>query len=281
MIQMVFAAFSFSLMATFAKLGCETTPFIWLVFFRSLFGTLLMGLWLARKKITWTTKRPVILILRGLFGFGALTLHFYTIGRINLGTAVMLNYTSPIFVVIIAYLVLKEQVTKFIVAIVLISFVGLYLLAAPEFEAKPLPIFLGILSGISAAFAYIMIRFTRRSESPYTVIFYFTLVSTFASIPFVFPHLHSLSSIDLVAMAGVTMSAFFGQIFLTKSIQDAPVSLVLPFSYLTPVFAAIFAALFWKEYPTVKTLIGSSIIVASGASLYLMRTKRAYVPLEE
>jgi drug/metabolite transporter (DMT)-like permease len=280
-LHMILASFSFSIMATFVKFSTASLPSMEIVFFRSFLGSILVGGLIAKNRISWIGKKPKISILRGLFGFGALSFHFYAISQLDLGTAVMLNYTAPIFVVILAHLLLKEKTTWVVASTILCSFAGLYLLAAPQFEVRPTAILFGILSGILAAVAYVLIRFTKKIESPYTVIFYFTAISTLGSIPFMIPHFIWPSLRGWIGILGVTVGAFFGQVFLTKSIQGAPVSRVLPLSYLTPVFAATFGMLLWKEFFTVKSLIGGAIIIACGTSLYLLREKPAYVPLEE
>ncbi|OGW77134.1 MAG: hypothetical protein A3J52_02470 [Omnitrophica bacterium RIFCSPHIGHO2_02_FULL_49_9] len=69
--------------------------------------------------------------------------------------------------------------------------------------------------------------------------------------------------------------------FLTRSIQKAPISYVLPFSYLTPVFATFFGLLIWKERLTLQTLMGGAIIILCGISIYFLRERPPYVPLEE
>ena len=80
---------------------------------------------------------------------------------------------------------------------------------------------------------------------------------------------------------GVTTGAFFGQVFMTNSIKGAPVSVVSPFVYLTPVFGALFGFLFWGERLTPQAFMGGAIIIVCGILIYLLRGKPAFVPLEE
>ena len=278
---MICAAFSFGVMATFVKIACETLSSIEVVFFRSILGSIAIGLMIAKEGVSWRGKNFKILVLRGVFGFAALSLHFYAISKLHLGTAVMLNYTAPIFVVILARLVLQEKTTWIVKSAIAFSFVGLYLLAAPQFEAKAIPTFIGILSGIFAAIAYVLIRFNDEGESPYTIIFYFTTISTIGSLPFLALDFHWPNSSEWLALLGVSAGAFFGQVWMTRYIQTAPVSFVLPFSYLTPVFAALLGVILWKEYLGFETLLGGGIIIASGILIYLFREKTVFIPIEE
>jgi len=279
--KMVLAAFSFSIMATFVKFACQTLPSMEVVFFRSAFGLIPMSILIVNARASWFGKTPKIHALRGVFGFAALSLHFYAIAKLDLGTAVMLNYTAPMFVVILAHIMLREKTEPRVTAAILFSFFGLYLLASPHFEAKPIPILLGILSGLFAAIAYVLIRFSKEDKSPYTIIFYFTAISTIASLPFVSVHFVRPTFQEWLGLIGVSVGAVFGQVFLTRSIQKAPISYVLPFSYLTPVFATFFGLLIWKERLTLQTLMGGAIIILCGISIYFLRERPPYVPLEE
>lgn len=279
--KMLLAAFSFSVMATFVKYACHTLPPIEVVFFRSLLGSIAVGALMAKERVSWVGKNQVVLVLRGLFGFGALSLFFFTISQLDLGTAVMLNLTSPIFVVILAHLLLKEKTALRVWLAILLSFVGIYLVAAPQFEEKPVPILLGILSGVFAAVAAVLIRLSKRDESPYTIIFYFTAISTIASLPMLKGSFEWPTIAEWGGLFGVTIGAFFGQVFMTRSIQAAPVSIVSPFAYMTPVLAALFGFIFWKEFLSLQAILGSAIIISSGVAIYLLREKYTFVPLDE
>ncbi len=70
---MVLAAFSFSLMALFARLAGARVPSLEIVFFRSLVTLVLTWAFLRRAGLgSWRGTHRGLLILRGVFGFGAL-----------------------------------------------------------------------------------------------------------------------------------------------------------------------------------------------------------------
>ncbi len=280
-LRMISAAVSFSIMVIFVKAACQSLPSMEVVFIRSLSGTLAIAFLIWEKRISWFGNNQKIMILRGVFGFGALAMHFYAISELNLATAVILNYTAPIFAAIFARLILREKTSWTVNLAVVFSFLGLYLLAAPHFESKFIPLMIGILSGIFAALAYVMIRFGGENESPYTIIFYFTTISTIGSFPLMLSHFEWPNGTEWISLIGLSVGAFFGQVWLTKSIQNAPVSLVLPFSYLTPVFAALIGAFIWQEYLTLPSMVGGILIILSGIMIYLMRKRAAFIPIEE
>src|SRR3989338_5098934 len=134
--EMIGGAFAFGVMATFVKLACQTLSSIEVVFFRSLLGSIAIGFMLWREKASWLGKNPKTLALRGIFGFLALSTHFYAIGELKLGTAVMLNYTAPIFVVILARIFLGEKTSWPVNLAILASFVRVFLFCPPPTFAR-------------------------------------------------------------------------------------------------------------------------------------------------
>ncbi|OGW79916.1 MAG: hypothetical protein A3G33_02225 [Omnitrophica bacterium RIFCSPLOWO2_12_FULL_44_17] len=278
---MLLAALSFGVMATFVKFACRTIPSNEVVFFRSLLGSIAIAYVIWKEKASWIGHKPVILFWRGFTGFVALSMHFYAIAYLNLGTAVMLNYTAPIFVVIMAKTFLKEKISRVVRIAVFASFIGMYFLTAPQLESKPLPLLIGLLSGICAAGAYTLIRYSHENESPYTIVFYFTVISAIGSVPLLKFGFKWPNPFEWLILLGVTAGAFFGQVYMTKSIKSSPISVVMPFAYLTPVFATLMGMIFWKEYLGPIALLGSIIIIASGITIYIFRDKTPYIPIEE
>jgi drug/metabolite transporter (DMT)-like permease len=53
-------------------------------------------------------------------------------------------------------------------------------------------------------------------------------------------------------------------VYLTRSLQKAPVWLVSPFGYLTPVLGFFLGLLLWEEVPGIASILGASIVIVSG-----------------
>ena len=152
-------------------------------------------------------------------------------------------------------------------------FAGLYFLVGPQFSLKSFPIMIGLFSGVMAALAYITIRIASREESSNTIIFYFTVVATIGSLPLLRYGFEMPQMYEWTAIAGIVITSFFGQVFMTKSIREAPASIVCPFSYFAPVFAFILGAIIWKDKFTFLTVIGAALVIASGALIYLFEAR--------
>jgi len=267
------SAVCFSIMALCVKYACTSLSPFQVVFFRSFFGTLMVLPYIWRKKVSLWGEKRLELTTRGVCGFGALILHFYTIAKLDLGMAIMLNYTAPIFTVIFSVFFLKERPSPFLCFLIFLSFTGVVLLNTRSGVAWSPEVWLALLSSIFAAFAYLSIRTIRNRESPYTVVFYFTLVSTIGSLFFLkgwkWPNLGAWGLI-----AGVVVFSFFGQIWMTTALRRAPAYLVTPFSYLHPVLSFAYGWLLWGDAVTWIMAAGIFLIVGSGSLISYFETKR-------
>lgn len=273
------ASLAFSVMVIGVKMAVATLPALEVVFFRSLLGTLMLALLMVRKEISFVGKpeHRKLLLLRGISGFLALTLHFYTLSLLPLGTAVILNYTAIIFVALLAGVLFGEKPGSLLIAMTLLSFAGVYLLVGADFRVdaeQGLSVFLGILSAIFAAVAVLTIRKIGHRESPFTVIFYFTALSTVGSLfylplGFKWPGVTEWLSLLLVAVG-----SFYGQIWMTIAYRRAPASLVAPFAYVTPLLAFFYGVAFWKEMPAAASMLGAALIILGGTLISILEARR-------
>ena len=267
------SALCFSVMALCVKYASTSISPFQIVFFRSFFGLLMVLPMIWRKQVSLWGEERFKLTARGVCGFGALILHFYTISKLDLGLAIMLNYTAPIFTVIFSIFFLKERPGVSLCFLILLSFAGVVLLNTRSGVAWSPAVWLALLSSVFAAFAYLSIRTIRHRESPYTVIFYFTLISTVGSLFFLkgwrWPDLGTWGLV-----AGVVIASFFGQIWMTTALRRAPAYLVTPFSYLHPVLSFGYGWLLWGDAVTWVTATGIFLIVGSGSLISYFETRR-------
>ena len=68
---------------------------------------------------------------------------------------------------------------------------------------------------------------------------------------------------DLVLLCMIGFLGGFANLWLSQSFKLSEVSLVSPLKYLALVFGIIFGYLIWDEIPSLKTLIGALLVVAS------------------
>lgn len=262
---MVRASVAFSLMALCVKLAASRLPSPEIVFFRSFLSAILIFILLKIKRLPVLGTHRRVMVLRGISGFIALSLFFYTLSRLPLGTAVMLNYTAPIFSAILAVIFLGERPTGFLIALILLSFLGVFLLVDARIVTLDLTVFLGLLSALFASVAYVTIRHIRHRESPLTIMFYFTGISSLGSLFFLPGHFLVPDLREWLLIGGITLSAFYGQLWLTVALRRAPASLVSPFSYLSPLLSFVYGLFLWQETLTPRACAGALMIIVGGS----------------
>lgn len=271
---MLYSSFSFSLMALCVKWASPNLPSPEIVFFRSVLGVLMTYAVIHRKKISFVSENWKPLVLRGLSGFAALSLYFYTLTRLPLGTAVLLNYTSPVFSTLFAVTFLKERPNPILVFMTLSAFAGIYLLVDQPQITDHTAVWTGLLSAICAAVAYVSIRAIKHRVPPVIVIFYFTLISTIGSLFFLPQAFVMPKPLEWLAIAGIGIFSYYGQLWLTMALQRTPASLVVPFSYLTPLLSFCYGFIFWQEHITAKEIAGIILIItASTVISFFGKTK--------
>ena len=195
---------------------------------------------------------------------------FYTIAHLHLAEAVLLNYSAPIFIAVIALVWLGERPSLKLIFAIIIGFTGLCFILKPGIEMFHGAAWVGLLSAVFAAFAMVTIRNLSTTEPIIRIVFYFSITSTLISaVPLLWfwqtPNLHVL-----LAMSFAGLAATCGQLLLTHAYSLAPASQVGPYTYATVVFAAIYGWIFWMETPDIYTLFGASLVIIAG-SLALQR----------
>ncbi len=271
-ILMLCADMVFAVMASATKWTGAHIPSFEVVFVRSALSSAALILICEIKGVSLRPKEPILLWSRGIIGYIAMQCFFWALPQIALGTAVTLNYTAPLFAVALSFVWIREKPTLTAKLGLAISFVGVWLLASPQFGGRPEALFAALVSGLFAGGVYVLIRRSRHADDPLLVILYFTLTSTLASgawtiaAGWVAP-----SAGEWAGLAAITVSSFIGQICLTYSLHKAPVWVVSPFAYLTPVLSLILGWMFWKEVPSAQNLAGCAIVIACGVVMLAKR----------
>ncbi len=266
---MCLASFLFAIMAAAAKYCGQRLPVAQIILVRSLAGSAVIAFLILKNKTSWIGKDPGILASRGLIGFTALSLYFWTVTKLDLGTAVMLNYTSPIFALFWARFLGGEHPGRASRVAVLFAFTGVYFLSMPHFDAEVPALAAGLLSGLLAGSVHVLIRRSHEKESVLTIIFYFTVICAvgslilLASSGWVAP-----TQKEWLALGIVTVTSLLGQFGLTYALKYTPVPIVTPFGYLTPVFGAALGWIFWGAPLNALSLLGGMLVIVGGVVVY-------------
>ncbi len=270
-----------------AKMLGDELSALEIVFFRNLFGVIFILFTLQHTPTTSKGGKPYLLLYRGLFGFLALFLFFYTITAIPLGEAITLNKTSPLFVAILAFFLLGEKLSTINIIALILGFLGVAMITKPLGLLIGIDHFLGLLGGFLAASAYTTIRKIKDIYDSRTIVLSFMGVGLIIPIllfilahfhyvpqnlefiitPFIMPSTYKMWG--LLFIIGIT--ATISQWLLTLAYSNSHAGVIGIASYSNIPFAIFFGTLLGDKMPDIFVFVGIALIVLSG----LMITKKA------
>jgi drug/metabolite transporter (DMT)-like permease len=275
---MLVAALGFATMGALVKVGSAKFSSAELVFYRSLFGLIIIFVTIRFKKLPLQTPHFKKQLARALIGFFALLMFFYAIAHLPLATAITLNYTSPLFLAAFMPFMLHEKPKKILYLALIISFIGVVLLLKPNFSSKDLFAgIIGLCSGIGAGLAYLHVKQLGNLHEPdWRTVFYFTFTSTIgAGIWMLFDTFSAIRWQDLSVLIGLGASATIAQLALTRAYRTGKTLTVASLSYLTVVVSSFFGIIFWGEHLSVAEWLAISLIITSGIiSIYTTQSAK-------
>lgn len=252
-------------------------PALQIIFFRALISLILSALAIYKMRINPWGKNKGGLILRGLFGAMALSMYFYTLQVMPLGTAVTLQQLSPIFAVIFATFVLSERASYLQYFFLLVCFVGVIIIKGIDDASTNLSmthLLLGIGAAVLSALAYNMVRYLRATEEPMVIIFYFPLVT----IPFVGVYClfywTPITLKDVLPLIGVGVFTQLAQYFMTKAYHLREIHELAIYRYLSLPIAILTGLILFNESLPLNVYIGIGLIFIALLASAIIRGQR-------
>jgi len=256
---------SFTLMAIAGRVILQDINTFELMLYRSVIGFLIVTALLARSKRGFSQIKTRIFgrhILRSAIHFTGQNLWFYALAMIPLAQLIALEFTNPLWVTLLAPLLLGERLTPQKLLIALMGFVGVLIVARPGLE----PINLGHVAGLTAAIGFaltnILTRRIMRQDTVLTLLFWMTLSQALFALVISLPGGIPWPSASLwpwVIIMGITgLSAHF---CLGKALSLAPATIVAPMDFIRLPIAAMVGVLLYREPLLATVFIGGGVIL--------------------
>ena len=239
-----------------------------ILFFRYLFCIpllLITSIYQRKSKAFYVVFKSTlaIRILTGLGSFGCL---FAALQFIDLSLMTTLLQTMPLFVALLAPIVIKEVVGWYRKITALVGFIGVLLILKPFSEEwKNFGIILGVLSPFFGALMTIYVRKLSLTDHPTTTALWYNIIGTIVFL-FIclfnqteFPNDNAL--IMFLVLIGIMSS--FQQFFLAYSLKMAPVSLLAPLRYISVPIGILVGIFIFDEVISTTFFLGTVIIVFS------------------
>jgi drug/metabolite transporter (DMT)-like permease len=276
---MAVGAFWFSVMSLLVKVAGETLPSQQIVLARAVVTLVLSWAMVRRAGAPLWGRAKGRLALRGLVGAVALSCFYFSLVHLPIAEATTIQYMNPVFTAVLAGLVLGERMGRREAACVVLSLAGVVLVTHPAAlfggpaRLDPLYVAVALAGALCSAGAYTTIR-TLRDEHPLTIVFYLPLLTVPVTIP---PMLLGSGArwptpAEWLVLLGVGVATQVAQLYMTRGLQMERAGRATAVGYLQIVFAAVWGALFFGEYPDAWSVAGAVLIV--GSTVALMRGGR-------
>ena len=273
---MLVSSFLGAFNGSFAKVLSVYIPALEIVFFRNALGVIIILAMLKHTPASIDIKNLHLLIIRGILGFIAMFLFFYTIAVIPLSDAVTLNKTSSIFVGLLSFLILKENLNIYKIVALILGFLGVILIMKPVGIDYSFSYIIGVLGGFFSAAAYTTIGKIKHLFDSRLIVLSFMGIGTifplimFLLAPylpqnpliteFVFPNSLKVYSIIILMALIATLS----QWFLTKAYSSPNITVVATISYTIIPFSVFFGVFLGDKLPDIINVAGVAFIVVAG-----------------
>jgi len=265
-IWMAGALTSFSLLAIGARELSGEISIFQTQFYRSLIGLLFIStiLFFLKKKNNIRTDKIKLHIFRNIFHFAGQYGWFLGIGLLPLAEVFALEFTVPIWTLIIAAIFLGENISPRKLTAVIFGVLGVLVITKPGFAVVDPASFIVLAAAICFAITHVSTKSLSTSDSPILILFYMSLVQ----LPIGF----ALSLANWTWPAGeqwlwlliIGLTALSAHYCMAKAMQYAEVSMVVTLDFLRlPLIALVGIFLYAEEFEISLLLGGTLMFIAN------------------
>ncbi|WP_309950829.1 MULTISPECIES: DMT family transporter [Variovorax] len=304
---MVLGAFLFATMSVVVKVASAWFNSGEMVLGRGLIGIVFLWLLARNRGVPLATSYPGMHAWRSTIGVVSLGAWFYAIAHMPLAAAVTLNYMSSVWIAaflvggtLLAWVpvpgrdgrVERPPLQGTLALTVLAGFVGVVLMLKPSVDASQgFAGLLGLLSGLTAAFAYMqVVALSRIGEPELRTVFYFAVGSAvagaFATAATGFSGGNSWTWQHALWLLPIGFLAALGQLCMTRAYATAKTQagtlVVANLQYSGIVFAAFYSVVLFDDRIDAAGWAGMALIIVSGIAATVLRQRAVpKAPAEE
>ena len=209
------------------------------------------------------TRRLKMHVHRSALNFIGMVLWFHAISIVPLGKAVAIHFTLPLFVLILAAIVLHEKVGPRRIVATVIGFSGMLVILRPGVEAVGWPEAMILGSAALYGANVIYLKFMVGSETPLSITFYTNALICLFCIPPAIWYWQPTTVDDIIPIALIGIMGTVAPWMFTVALRSTDASVIAPIDFLRLPFTVTFAFIFFGEVPEIWVWIGGAIIFLS------------------
>jgi drug/metabolite transporter (DMT)-like permease len=251
------------------------------MFFRTAPGLPLLWWLLRRRGQGLKPDRPASLLVRSLFGSVAMATNFTAVRYLSLGQFSTLQLSQPVFVALIAPLLLKERVRPATWLAMACAGSGALVMLSPWQEHNQVSSYaasLGIASALASAFAMIWVRKATETDPAERVVFHFAAWVSLVSLGLGLASGSFVGLLDEVAGAQLALWALgmagfgtLGQVLMTRAYVHGEATTVSMVGYSGVLLSMLLDSVVFDVAPAQSALLGAALMIS--AAVIILRRK--------
>jgi drug/metabolite transporter (DMT)-like permease len=269
------AAALFSVVPPSVRLLSDSMSSWQIVFIRTAFGTVWIGIFLAWSGLhALKTRQMGMHFLRSTFNFVGMVMWFWALGLVELAKGIAIHFTMPLFITLFAVIFLRERVGPRRVAAMLVGFTGAIIILRPGMIGIGLPELAILGSAALYSAAVILMKVAVRKETPMAVTFYTNLFMALWCLVPAWWYWVPIAAQDILPVLGLGICGLFAPFLVAVALNKADASLIAAFDFLRLPFTAAFGFALFDEVPDEFVWAGAAVIFASTYYITLREAKR-------
>ncbi len=275
---MILASLSFTAMVTLVKLAQSKLGFaaVEVMAWRGLLSVPVAAALIGTR---WGVRRPGLLWLRCMFGFGGMFFSYTAAGSLPIGELSVIAKLQPLLVALIAPLLLgrAETGSRRVWLAIALGLGGTVVLVSPDLSAGGtagrLPFVGAALAAAGfSALAHTALRALGETEDPRVVVFWFQIAVAAGAVAAIAWSPETSLTLQMTPgvwglLLGVSAFAVVGQLLQTRAYQLDRAALVAAASYVSPLFGFLADLTIFGALPRISALIGGALVVTAGILL--------------
>ena len=257
------AVLSFSFMAVAARELLRHMGAFEILFLRTAVTMLLVAAAIARTgTATLRTRLFRFHLARALMHLGGQYCWIYAIGALTLATVFAIEFTMPVWVALLATLLLGERMNRGRVVMLVLGLAGIAIILRPDAGGLHPAALVMVLGSMFYAGNMVMTKRISASDSPMAVLFWMSLIQLPLTFVTALPQWVMPRPVDLLWALVIGSGSYVAHYSMTRAMKLGDATLVVPIDFLRLPLIAVLGALFYDEPLEAATFAGAAVIFA-------------------
>ena len=266
-------------MTAIVKLAGSTFPAVQLVFLRALVGLILVA------PLAWAHRHELMLTrrMRGHLGRVlcnalALSCNFAAVVALPLALVTAIGFTRPFVVLALSAALLGERASLTSWLASLVCFASVLVMTSPGAVAWDIGLAAAFGSVLFGSLAVVQTRRLKGEPTVLLMLFYTLGLTVLTAGPAGFVWVPPRGA-DLPALLAIGLLAQLGQFCFLRAHQLADIRILAPLGYLSIVLSVLVDVVVFGIAPSLPTLTGAAVIIATASTLHLLERPRSSAPI--